>query len=194
MHKYFLVIFILISSGCEDANESIIDIIPDQIDMICMDIVSMGGTLNAVIRTQQEYEEIIEQRFDIPLQTYWDGNYESVLSNIMDRNPGLSAYEYEEMVREVFYTYLPFRGTDECEHPTIDFGAYTLLGVDAGAGGCEKPEIEVQYTSQNGVAILSLFITTFGSCEAWHSQNIWVLVPKISENTDGQFEKEYGEN
>ena len=44
-----------------------------------MDIVTIGGNLNAVIHTKQQYDSLIYARFQKPLDDYWNQNYESTL-------------------------------------------------------------------------------------------------------------------
>ncbi len=177
--------------GCVSAGE----ILPpfERILMECMDAVSIGGTLEAVARTQEEYEQLILERFQQPLDDYSNANYDRVKQGVLDRNPGIDDEECEQRVREIFYSVYPFRGTEDCTFPEIDFETFTLLGQDANATGCGDPdyEIEILRDDERRTVTFRLGITEHGSCEIAINRNQWVLVPKIPPPYTVLFEKEY---
>jgi len=160
--------------------------------MECIDMVSRGGTMQAVINTEAEYDSLISARFREPLQDYWNANYDSVLAYVRANNPGLSDSVYALLVRQIFYSFLPFRGTDTCSQPTIDFTSYTLLGQDANGGGCKRPDYQVTVFRDNVLSqiIFKVRLVEHGSCEMGFDRNEWVLVPKIPEGFRVVFQEE----
>ncbi|MDI6804195.1 MAG: hypothetical protein QME58_10170, partial [Bacteroidota bacterium] len=99
-----------------------------EVRMQCTDLVSIGGQLNVVIRSQAEYDSLTYERFQKPLDDYWKTNYESVLNSQKQRYPGLSDSAYAVLVRRVFYSFPPFRGTDSCSNPSINFNPDCSIG------------------------------------------------------------------
>jgi len=191
MIKYLFIISFVVCISCEDGHDPILKSDPIPVDMQCMDLVTMGGSLSAVVRSLQAYRYIYAERFTDPLQAYWDEHYANTYSTIVEMNPGLTPDVYDMMVHESFYSTLPFRGTEDCLEPIIDFDTYTLLGVAAHASGCEAPVIDVQYEldPNTDLATLTLTITEIGTCEILHSKNLWVLVPKIPLGAEVKFQR-----
>ena len=163
------------------------------IAMECMDRVSNGGTLEVVVRTQAEYEALIDERFQKPLDEYWDANYEDVKAGVRDRNPGISDAACEERVRESFFAVLPFLGTEDCSFEGLDFDAVTLLGIDAHATGCvwPTPTVSISRDDDAGAVTFTVTIVERGSCEPFWAQNVWVLVPRVPAEHRVVFAREY---
>lgn len=164
-----------------------------EVRMECTDLVSMGGTLNAVIKSRPEFDSLIYQLFQKPLDEYWNLHYESILNSQKQRYPGLSDSEYVLLVRRVFYSVLPFRGTDSCRNPYIDFNHYTLLGHDVHAGGCRIPDYQITLLQddQKKEIIYKIKIVQYGYCSMLIPRNKWILIPKISDSYRVVFQKEY---
>lgn len=164
-----------------------------EILMRCMDRVSIGGTLHAIIRNQAQYDSLIYIRFQKPLDDYWNAHYDTALYYVRQNNPGLSDSEYAILVREEFYKFLPFRGTENCTQPSIDFTQFTLLGLDAHASGCENPDynIFVSKNNEKKELVYKIVILEHGYCDMLVSRNKWILIPKISESYSVVFQKEY---
>lgn len=179
----------LISIQCNPASPEEDEVHFNEIQMEGMDKVSIGGNLEVVVRTQEEYEKIIYQRFQKPLDEYWNENYESVLQSVKEQNPGLTDEEYENMVKQVFYSVLPFRGTENYTHPRINFNQYTLLGQDANSGGCELPEYKMEVVKNGREYIYRITIKRIGSCDMGILKNKWILIPKIPSGSKVIFEK-----
>lgn len=185
------------ASGCkENSSDPSLDgktpVEYTEVLMTGMDKVSMGGELQTVVRTHTEYESLIYERFQKPLDDYWNTYYESTLNSVKQYHPGLSDSEYVAMVRQIFYSCLPFRGTDTCKHPVIDFSKYTLLGQSASAGGCKIPDyqIEVFRDNFNRELIYKVKIIEHGTCSMSINKNKWILIPKITTDYKVVFEKE----
>ncbi len=185
----FTIIISLTINNCNPTSSEDFTIQFEEIQMQGMDKVSIGGKLEVVINSQEEYEELIYKRFQKPLDDYWNANYESVLQSVKENNPGLMDEEYEELVREIFYSTLPFRGTENYTHPQINFNQYTLLGQDAHTGGCELPEYKIEVEKNGKEYIYRITIKRKGSCEMAILRNKWILVPKIPTNYNVKFEK-----
>ena len=172
-------------------NEPAVEVIMD-----CLDRVSIGGTVQAVVNSQSEYDQLIYDRFTRPLQEYWNANYDSTLAQIRRRYPGLSDEEYARLVRQAFYSSFPFRGTDSCSTPAIDFTNFTLLGIDALAGGCTRPDYEMTVVRNDSTQTVTykVRITQHGRCEIGWNRNKWILARKIPGNYTVQCEREYIRN
>jgi len=179
----------IIVNSCNPTSSEDLTIPFEEIQMDGMDKVSIGGKLEVVINSQEEYEEIIYQRFQKPLDDYWNANYESVLQSVKQNNPGLTDEEYEELVREIFYSTLPFKGTENYTHPKVNFNQYTLLGQDTHTGGCGLPEYKIEVVKNVREYIYRITIKRKGSCEMAIFRNKWILVSKIPANYNGKFEK-----
>src|ERR1039458_5686362 len=126
--KILTLIIILLLSGCDkntspvqsgdlptkpDSNSTPRDssvLQSTEVPMGCMDIVSSGGTLHAVIRTQTQYDSIIYVRFRKPLDDWWNANYPTVLSSVKQQYPNLSDAECDSIARIRMYTFAPVRG------------------------------------------------------------------------------------
>ncbi len=161
------------------------------IEMVCMDRVSIGGELQVVVRTEEEYEDLIVEWFQRPLDEYWAENYPRVRARVEQRYPGQSDEWYEAKVREIFYSVLPFRGTANCSHPDIDFSEHSLLGLAVHGGGCRTPDYKVEYLVDRGRNrnTLRVGIRQYGSCEMAISANKWLLVPRLPSEVEVQFER-----
>jgi hypothetical protein len=198
IHVYIAIPILFIFFGCKQNSTSLSTSEPTpvpftEVQMECTDLVSMSSKLEATIRSQGAYESYIFKQFTIPLRDYWNANYESVLNSMKQRYPGLSDTEYEALVREVFYSILPFRGTDSCCNPVIDFDHYTLLGYDAHAGGCRTPDYQITVLQDENKKeiIYKIKIIQHGYCLMAFSRNKWILIPKISPSYRIVFQKEY---
>lgn len=185
----FTIIISLLNSNCNPTSPEDLTIPFEKIQMQGMDRVSIGGKLEVVINSQEEYEDLIYKRFQKPLDDYWNANYESVLQSVVEQNPGLTDEEYEELVREIFYSTLPFMGTKNYTHPQIDFNQYTLLGQDAHSGGCEVPEYKIEVVKNGKEYIYRITIKRKGNCEMGILRNIWILIRKIPTDSNVKFEK-----
>lgn len=165
-----------------------------EIPETCMDKVSLGGNLQVVVNSQSSYDSLFYTRFRKPLDDYWNANYDDVLYHVKRNHPGLSDPEYEILVRQVFYSTLPFMGTENCGQPAIDFQLNTLLGQEANAVGCSVPDYQINVLRDDIKHELTfrVRIIEHGSCEMLIRRNIWILVPKIPEWYRVVFEKEYG--
>jgi hypothetical protein len=193
----FLSTLIFLISGCNTSFDSI-EAEPfsepfTEIDMDVMDMVSYGGYFEVTVNSDSEYEELIYTRFQKPLDDYWNAHYNSVLQSMRTRYPGLTDEEYEELVREVFYSILPFRGTENWSPPKIDFSKYTLLGQDAHSTGCRTPDFSIKIikNDKNKELIFKITITEYGTCETHRATNKWILISKIDKSYKVRFEKEY---
>lgn len=158
-----------------------------------MDKVSIGGSLQVIVNTQATYDSLIHARFQKPLDDYWKANYDTVLNDVRRNHPELSDSEYAVLVKQVFYSTLPFMGTETCSQLAIDFQTYTLLAQDAHAGGCRIPDYQIILHRDDFKRefIYKIKIVEIGSCETAIDRNIWILVPKIPESFRVVFQKEY---
>ena len=185
----FTIIISLLNSDCNLTTPEDVTIAFEEIQMQGMDRVSIGGKLEVVINSQEEYEELIYQRFQKPLDDYWNTNYQSVLQTVKEQNPGLTDEEYEELVREIFYSTLPFKGTENYIHPKINFNQYTLLGQDANSGGCELPAYKIEVLKNGAEYVYRITIKQTGNCEMSILKNKWILIRKIPTDSNVKFEK-----
>ena len=185
-----LYLLIILFYSCNSTSPEVPNAIPyEETQMEGMDKVSIGGELEVVIKSQKEYDELIYQRFQKPLDDYWNANYESVLQSVKQQNPGLTDEEYEDLVRQVFYSVLPFRGTENYTHPVINFSKYTLLGQEANSGGCELPDYNIEIERNGKEYIFWVTIKRKGDCEMGIPKNKWVLIPKIASGYRVKFNK-----
>lgn len=186
-------LFLLAFSGCSDDGSLTSEPFTfEVITMDCMDLVSKGGMMQEVIRTQAEFDSLWHKRFVAPLDEFWTRNYDSVLASVKQKNPGHTDVEYEEMVRKSFYSSLPFRGTEGCTQPQIDFERYTLLGMSANASGCRTPDYAIDVTCNDAQRKITfkLHVTEHGSCERYFAHNVWALVPQTFATYNVVFERE----
>jgi hypothetical protein len=163
--------------GCDGAPEEIVQPEPIRVDLECI-----------------EYVTLKRVQFDEKLQEWWDANYPGILARQRALYQGLTEAEYEQLARAEVYRYLPFRGTEDCLHPEIDFSMYTLLGSAAGASGCEKPLVTFRYTppKDGKPAILALFVTEYGTCEMAWWESVWLLVPTVPKDVGVEFQEHNG--
>lgn len=197
-HILILLIILFLHFSCKDKSSTSFPEIPfpvpfTEVLMQCADLVSMGDQLEVVIRSQAEFDSLIEARFQKPLDLYWNEHYASVLNLVKQRYPGLSDSAYARLVRQVFYSFLPFKGTDSCNHPSINFNEFILLGLSAHGGGCRIPdyEIDVFQDDLNKEMIYKIKIIQFGYCSMAILKNKWVVVPKVPGTYRIIFQKEY---
>jgi hypothetical protein len=198
LKRNFLIISVLcytiLISGCSPSStEDKHSIHFQEIQMECMDKVSNGGILQVIINTKQEYDELIYKRFQKPLEEYWQNWYDIFLQSVKQRYPGLSEEEYERLVRDIFYSNLPFLGTENCTHPDIDFSRYTLLGTNTNASGCEVPDYNISVEKDNNKReyLFRVVIKEKGLCEQAFVKNTWILIPKIESNNNVIFDIKY---
>lgn len=186
----FILIFLFTFTNCNPNASEDLNLIPfEEVQMEYLDKVSIGGNLEIVINSQEEYDELIYQKFQKPLDEYWDNNYESVLLSVIQQNPGLTDEEYEILVRERFYLFLPFKGTENSNHLQIDFSKYTLLGQAAHSGGCEHPEYIIEVGKYNNKLeyVYRVLIKRNGNCEMGFDKNKWLLIQKIPKDVSVKF-------
>ena len=182
-------LFLLIS-GCDSISPEESNQIPYQkITIDGLDKFFVGGQLEAVITSQSQYDSLMYYRFHKPLADYWNANYESVLEYVKIQNPGLTEDEYKSLVKEIFYSSWPFKGTENYTRTDIDFSEYTLLGQDATSGGCETPDYNVEIEKDGADIVYRLTIIRKGSCEMSILKNMWILVPKLPNGYTVKFEK-----
>jgi len=164
-----------------------------EVDMQFMDLVSSGGTTEVVVRTQAQYDSLVYRRFTKPLQDYWNANYDTVLYYVRRNNPGLSDFAYTVLVREAFYQFPPFRGTENCSRPYIDFTHFTLLGFNTSAGGCSRPDYTILVARDDNKRELEfkILVLQHGGCEMEFAKNHWILVPRLPDAYHVVFTREY---
>ncbi len=190
-----LLMALVLATGCDtfgrneiiDESDEGIPVPFQRISMAGMDRVSYGGDFQAVVRTQEEYDQIIYERFQKPLDDYWNEHYESTRQWVVEQNPGLSEAEIEERVRDAFYNALPFYGTENVKHPDIDFSRHTLLGQAAHTAGCSA-DWEAGVTKKDDTYTFRILVTSIGSCEMAISRNFWGLIPRIDDTSTVVFE------
>ncbi|MBN1639465.1 MAG: hypothetical protein JW866_10885 [Ignavibacteriales bacterium] len=161
-----------------------------QIEMECMDLISIGGKLQTIIFSQSDYDNLIYQRFTKPIHFYLSRDLPSIIEHIRNMYPNLTEQEILNKAIEIFYSD-PWRaGTKDCEHPKIDFNRYTLLGQSAHSEGCKRPDYKIEFRKSNfkNEYIFKITITRYGSCEMAILKNIWILVPKIPKGSIVRFE------
>lgn len=163
----------------------------DRIALPCIDMVSPGFRLGVVARTQEEYDRLIYEKFERRLEEYWEKNYPSVKESLRRRHPDISDDELEDLVREYFYSTYPFRGTEDCTLPEIDFSQYSLIGQGTTAGGCEEPGYGIEVFRDDEAKEYTFRITIFvyGFCMSGINSNHWVLVPRIPPSYEVAFEE-----
>jgi hypothetical protein len=186
----FILIFLFTFTNCNPTESEDLNLIPfEEVQMEYLDKVSIGGNLEVVINSQEEYDELIYQKFQKPLDEYWDNNYESILQSVMLENLGLTDEEYEILVRERFYLFAPFSGTENSTHLQIDFSKYTLIGQAVHSWGCELPEyiIEVGQYNNKREYVYRVKIKRKGNCEMGFNKNKWVLIQKIPKDISVKF-------
>ena len=71
--------------------------------------------------------------------------------------------------------------------PPIDFNQYTLLGVDAGAGGCEFPKLEHKIIKTDNVYTFNYTVREQWICKVGFRFSIWCLIPKMDEESIVKF-------
>jgi hypothetical protein len=180
-----LILAVLGFSSCSDFGSGFVSD-SQEVELRCLDIVSNCGSLQVVVNSQAEYDQLIFQRFTRPLQEHWDRHYASILASVRGRYPGLTDEQYEDSVRAIFYQVAPFRGTEGCVHPSFDFERYTLLGVAAHGAGCSQPEYATEIYRDDDARALTVIvkIVQHGYCEVSICHNIWVLIPKVPSSYD----------
>ncbi len=164
-----------------------------EVFMNCMDRVSICGTTTAVITTQASFDSLRYEKFQKPLDDYWNRNYDTALYYAKRNNPGLSDWQYAEIAKGYIYEALPFRGTDTCHDAVIDFNKYTLLEMSANAGGCTYPDyyITVSRNDNEKKIFCRIKIIEHGFCDMGICCNKWICIPKISLDYSVVFERQY---
>ena len=190
---YSLLLLSLVGCGSDNPVSSTSQLIYySQIIMGCLDLDYLAPPLQAVVHNQAEYDSLIFERITKPLQDYWNANYDTVLGFIRRTNPGLSDSEYAILVRDHFYSGPPFRGTNQCSNPSIDFSRYTLLGINANSGGCRTPEWDIFVSRDDFKKEITCRVVTVqqGHCSMLIMSNKWILIPRIPDSYKVVFQKE----
>lgn len=69
--------------------------------------------------------------------------------------------------------------------PSIDFKKNTLVGFGAGASGCSRPIIELEFEKENKKKfIVHAKVTSSGLCKGYFYGKTWCLIPKVSNRTE----------
>ncbi len=171
--------------GC-DSTSSTDNSVP--FEEITMEWLNSGGSFELRVDTQAEYDSLIYHRFQKPLDDYWNRNYETTLLRLKDTYPGLTDAEYEILVRNVFYSTFPFKGTENATHPIIDFNRYTLLGQSAHSGGCKQPVYTTELTRKRHDYTFFVTVGMKGTCDMAISHNVWILTKKIPASSNVIFD------
>lgn len=165
------------------------DIPYERIELKCLS--SLGGQINFVVRTNEDFEALVSKYHTKPLKEYWDQNYPSTLKAIKERFPDKSDEEHQETARRRMYEFAPFIGKEHCSLPVIDFQKYTLLGQAAYAGGCRMPDYTISLTRypKTREIVFSVEVVQLGMCDMLRGEKIWLLVPKLDVSESVRFEK-----
>lgn len=156
------------------------------------------GCSEIVITDQGAYEALIDERFKQYLDEHWERFYPSILEAVKRDNPSLTDEEYETLVNERMFEFMPFAVVKDCNYPDgaplfnnpeIDFSTYTLIGTSYMTGGCKFPDysVEVLQDEKHNKYIFSLDVTTYGTCERIISFSVYYLVPKLPEDYTVEF-------
>jgi hypothetical protein len=160
------------------------------IELPGVDRVSRGGSFETVVRTREEYDRLIQERYHDPLNEYCNRSYPEERLELEHQEPPLTEGEIQEILnRQCIARDLLYRGLLSVRHPEIDFSKHSLLGLGVGAGGCTQPEYLIHFSRSGMTYTLYVRITEFGRCERAWSKNLWVLTPRIPEYAGVRFEK-----
>lgn len=184
----------LLDSGQTLEERNFEELSIEEISLEGVDRLSIGGTFQEVIRTQDEYDQLIYERFQKPLDDYCNSWFPEIRQELEQQHPELSPEEIQQILNQRCITRTPvFKGLENVKHPEFDFSKYTLLGQDAHASGCRKPDYDISLTSySHGIQYeFYVLITQYGLCSMAIDRNLWIIAPRIPEESEVVFEKEY---
>ncbi len=186
---FVLLLPVLITIGCETGEYPV----PyTETAMPCMDLVTPGGGPPVAVRTQASYDSLFSARVQKPLDDYWKANYDSTLSYLKRNHPGLSDSEYAVRVRQIFYSLGPFRGTESCTDPVVDFSRQYLLGLATQAAGCSADyTVAVLKDDDRREILYHVTVLAHGTCEMLIVRNKWVIVPRFPDTYRVVFKVDY---
>ncbi len=158
----------------------------EQIALDCIDRVSIGGQFQVIVDSEEEYQNLIYQKYQRILDIYWDTHYQSILDFIKSIYPGLTDAQYEDSVHTVIYSTMPFMVTLDCTLPEIDFSKHTLLGQYA---SLQRDKYTISITKDYVKREYNFLITRFTDNEMlMQDTNVWVLIHKIEKGFVVRFE------
>ena len=190
------VLLWLFVSGCSlfdlGSNQEREEGLPfEQIALLGVDRLSIGSTFQVVVRTQEEYEELVYERYQKPLSEYCNEHYADVRKRLERENSGSSEAEIQKWLNEVCIEETPvFQELEGVEHPTIDFSEHALLGQSARTGSCPDPSYDLTLAKIEATYRYQVLVTRYGTCERAYHKNLWILTPPIPESSDVVFEQE----
>lgn len=177
----------------EDSGE-VVEVPFEEISLPGIDRLPTGGTFQVVVRTQAEYEQLIDERFHERLNGYCNKWFPEIRQELEERHSGLPSGEIQRLLNEICIERVPvLKGLEDVEHPEIDFSQYTLLGQDAHGSGCRQPDYDINLTTdgEGNQYRFHVLVTQYGLCEMALDRNLWIIAPGIPRTSEVVFEKDY---
>ncbi|MCH7496867.1 MAG: hypothetical protein IH971_03335 [Candidatus Marinimicrobia bacterium] len=198
-HRYLSLSGLVLLIACAEIHDEndLESVTFDLISLKCMPNIMAPGTL--VVRTQEEYEQFLDDRFTQKLDSHWERFYPGLLETAKQQNPGLTDEEYEALVKDMMFQFLPFSMVKDCGYPDdppifgfpkIDFSSHTLLGIGIGGGGCAADSFGVEVFREDAQLryICRGHAIFYGTCEKIISRYFWLLIPPMPESYSIEFD------
>lgn len=181
MMRYFILSLVLTSLyiSCREHISKATELPYDTIHNLC---VGSGGTLNLVINSQEEFDAFYQEWHTDPLAKWLESNYAALLDGVRKNYPRATEDQYDSIIRnDYIYNFAPFKGTQNCEKPVVDFSNKTLLAQSLQISGCECLEKIPTTIYRNGNTItVQAYPEDTGNCEmACYYANFYTI-DKIS--------------
>lgn len=177
-----LLVFIsLVSCSKEPLNPFVKNVEPINIHLECTEVASAFSTFNLAITNQEEYDTFFQEYFTKPLESWLESNYEFLLEGVIKNYPDAQESEYDSiLVNHYVYNFYPYRYIIRCEHPSVDFEKYTLLGQGTSLSGCSEPEtkVDISINEDSKEVTYHLEVRPLGACAAEFSVQEWILIEK----------------
>lgn len=147
----------------------------------CLEKYGMGNVKNIVINTQEEYDSLMDEKYNSRIQTY----LQDYLDYLKKYYPELSYNEQKEIADSLLLEDTLYEELTNCTFTEIDFNTKTLVGIFTQTLLCEDMEYFLDFTKNNGTKKYKVNVRVLSSIDCWEllkHKNFWLLIDKVPAN------------
>lgn len=150
----------------------------NEISIGCLGRVLMSPEYQFVIKSREEYEQLINKFY----QSMLDQLYEDMVDYVKEHYPELNENEQLELVEELYKNNTIYKWLTDCEITEVDFEKYTLIGAKPSTLLCTEMEYLVKMQKSERERIYKLDIEVISSSDCFlvsARKTFWLLVEKV---------------
>lgn len=176
-----ITIFLIIVSCDINEPSDFHEVEYTEIEVGCLGRVLMQPEYQFVIKSQEEYDQLINEFYQSMLEQL----YEDMVEYVKEHYPELNENEQLELIEELYKNNTIYKWLTDCEITEVDFEKYTLIGAKPSTLLCTEMEYLVKMQKSELERIYKLNIEVISSSDCFlisARKTFWLLVEKVPKD------------